>query len=276
VTQLALAPATASESLTTIAGRYHLLATLNEGSDATVLRAHDSRLSRAVAIKVRALEGPTARRDFEAEVQTMVSLSRHPGLLHLYDAGIHCGDGGETGYITTELMATTMASELGHRSLGDQQIARVGRLVGQALAHMHERHIAHHAVTPANVLLVDPGAIRAALPCARLAGFSSARTIAVGANAQPSSAGEDVRALGVLLLAALVSTATTASTASTASLPALRPMTPLDGPARVPQWLDPAWRDLISGMCALEGRDQLSAAEAARQMPLATEVSNVG
>ena len=269
--QLTLAPAAASESLTTIAGRYHLLATLHEGSDAAVLRAHDSRLSRAVAIKVRALAGPAARRAFEAEVQTMVSLSRHPGLLHLYDAGIHCGDGGETGYITTELMATTMASELGHRSLGDQQIARVGRLVGQALAHMHERHIVHHAVTSANVLLVDPGGIRAALPCARLAGFSSARTIGtVGANAEGSRAGEDVRALGVLLLAALVSTASTASTA------ALRPTTPLDEPARVPQCLDPAWRDLISGMCALEGGDQLSAAEAARQMPLATELSNVG
>jgi serine/threonine protein kinase len=270
VTQLAPAPAAASESLTTIAGRYQLLATLHEGSDAAVLRAHDSRLSRAVAIKVRTLEGPTARQVFEAEVQTMVSLSRHPGLLHLYDAGIHCGDGGETGYITTELMATTMASELGHRSLGDQQIARVGRLVGQALAHMHERRIVHQAVTPANVLLIDPGGIRAALPCARLAGFSSARTIAVGANAQPSRAGDDVRALGMLLLAAL------ASTASTASIPALGPTTLLDGPPSVPQWLDPAWRDLISGMCALEGREQLSAAEAARQMPLATELSNVG
>jgi hypothetical protein len=252
VARLALAPPAPSESLTTIADRYQLLATLHEGSTATVLRAHDSRLSRAVAIKVRPLDGPVARQEFEAEVQTMVSLNRHAGLLHLYDAGIHVSDDGETGYITTELMAMTIGAAIGRHALRDQQIAQVGRLVGQALAHMHERGIAHHGVTPANVLLIDPVGLRGAQPCARLAGFSRARVVGIGPNARASGAGEDVRALGMVLLGALVGSSGTLGS------------------------VDPAWRRLINAMCALDESEQLSAAEAASRMPVVAELSNVG
>jgi serine/threonine protein kinase len=232
-----------------------------------VVRALDLRLSRAVAIKLRIVDDPASRSVFEAEVQTMVSLCRHPGLLHLYDAGIDTQDGCPVGFIATELMATTLGAAMADNTLSSQQIACVGRLMAQALAGMHQRRIVHRGVTPASVLLVDPALISEAQPCARLADFSTALAVTGGPESGRTDMDEDVRSLGLLLLDALI------GASGVAERP---PVQPRDTRPAIPDWLNPAWQVLIADMCADDRRNQLSAAEAAIRVPLGAELSRSG
>src|SRR5262245_21293049 len=83
-------------------GPYEVLAPLGAGGMGEVYRARDTRLGRAVAVKV--LPGafshdPGRRARFEREGRAVAALS-HPNLLVLYDVGAE----GEVAYAVTELL----------------------------------------------------------------------------------------------------------------------------------------------------------------------------
>src|SRR6202040_3912212 len=78
----------ASLGIGTLIGVYRIEAPLGEGGMGTVYRALDTKLNRAVAIKVLSdhLADAAARRRFQREAQMASSLN-HPHLVTVYDAG---------------------------------------------------------------------------------------------------------------------------------------------------------------------------------------------
>jgi serine/threonine protein kinase len=131
-------------------GPYELVALLGAGGMGEVYKALDTRLDRAVAIKV--LPAPVAHdsdrlRRFEHEARAIASLN-HPHICQLYDIG--------PGYLVLEyidgepLRGPVVAPEAIRQAI---QIAR-------ALESAHARGILHRDLKPANVLITRDGTVK--------------------------------------------------------------------------------------------------------------------
>jgi serine/threonine-protein kinase len=83
--------------------KYELVDEIGHGGMATVYRARDTRLDRAVALKIMHphLQGAReARQRFAREALTVARL-KHPSILEIYD---YSGDESELSFIATELL----------------------------------------------------------------------------------------------------------------------------------------------------------------------------
>ncbi|MGX7678977.1 serine/threonine-protein kinase [Jatrophihabitans sp. DSM 45814] len=140
-----------------LAQRYLLMGEIGRGAHAVVLRASDTKLNRAVAVKMFALDGnPAALPRFHTELHTMACLN-HPDLLHLYDGGIDLDDSlHQYGYLVYELLPTTLAQRVRGSTLNWSQTADIGFALASGLAYLHRNGFVHRDVKPANVLLDNP------------------------------------------------------------------------------------------------------------------------
>jgi serine/threonine protein kinase/Tol biopolymer transport system component len=122
-----------------------------------VYRARDTRLGRAVALKILHFEQPVtenARARFQREAQAISALS-HPNICTLYDVGRH----DETDFIVMELLdGETLSDRLSRGSLSPAEVIRYGVDVAAALEHAHRHGVIHRDLKPANVLITKAGA----------------------------------------------------------------------------------------------------------------------
>lgn len=144
-----------------IADRYRLDAPIASGGMGSVWRAHDTRLERAVALKILKsnLEtDETARARFQHEAQAVASL-RHPGIAALHDYGETEGDTGETlAYLVMELIeGRTLTARLLDGPLPAPDTMRLCAEVASALHHAHETGIVHRDIKPANIIIDKRG-----------------------------------------------------------------------------------------------------------------------
>src|SRR5262245_42118523 len=104
-------------------GPYPIQAVLGRGGMGVVYRAWDVRLNRAVAVKVVALELPTARARFEREVRALARLS-YPNIVPVHGVGEHGG----APYVVMELIEGSSLEELLSRrgQLGEAEALRIG------------------------------------------------------------------------------------------------------------------------------------------------------
>jgi len=141
----------------TLLGPYKIQSLLGEGGMGEVYRAQDTRLGRAVAIKV--LSAPLARdvdfrERFAREARAISSLS-HPNICALYDVGSQLG----VDFIVMEyLEGETLAARMKKGPLPIEQVLRYGREVAVALEAAHRRGIIHRDLKPGNVMLTKTGA----------------------------------------------------------------------------------------------------------------------
>ncbi|TCK24712.1 serine/threonine-protein kinase [Pseudonocardia endophytica] len=143
---------------TVLGGRYELGDAIGRGGSATVYRGRDRTTGRAVAVKMfgPAVDGVPARRR-EREMELLSRLD-HPGLVGVLDAGVADH---ERPFLVMELVdGLTLAACRGRGPLPAPQVARIGRELARALAHVHSHGITHRDVTPANVLLDGTGRAR--------------------------------------------------------------------------------------------------------------------
>lgn len=154
-------------------GPYEILGLIGEGGMGQVYRAADTRLDRAVAIKVMpaALAGDPVRRErFEREARS-VSRLEHPNICPLYDVGeLPDAAGGGLFLVMQFLEGETLAARLSRGALSIKETLEVGIQIAEALAAAHRAGIVHRDLKPGNVMLTRAGA--------RLLDFGLARTVA--------------------------------------------------------------------------------------------------
>jgi tRNA A-37 threonylcarbamoyl transferase component Bud32 len=194
--------------------RYRLRRELGRGATAAVYLAADETLGIDVALKVLhpQLAGAAradARRRFFSEGRVAAAV-RHPGVIAIYDldedARVLTME-----YVPGGTLRARLASHAGAAASAawrDEIVTTAAALLG-ALAHVHERGIAHGDLKPSNVLLRAPGApVLADFGAAELRDAATASGGAAGTpqylaperlrGARPSAAA-DVYAAGAVL-----------------------------------------------------------------------------
>lgn len=138
-------------------GPYRILSLVGEGGMGEVYQAQDTRLGRAVAIKVlssRLSQDIAFQERFALEARAISSLS-HPNICALYDVGSQVG----VDFIVMEyLEGETLAARMKKGPLPIEQVLRYGTEMAMALEAAHRRGIIHRDLKPGNVMLTKTGA----------------------------------------------------------------------------------------------------------------------
>src|SRR5271155_195650 len=128
-------------------GPYQVEGKLGAGGMGEVFRAVDTRLGRAVAIKV--VDQQFLAR-FEREARAISSLN-HPHICTLYDIGPN--------YLVMELLeGETIAARLKRGPVPADEALRYAAQIAAGLAEAHERGIVHRDLKPGNIMLTKSGA----------------------------------------------------------------------------------------------------------------------
>jgi eukaryotic-like serine/threonine-protein kinase len=135
-----------------VGGRYRLLERLGSGATATVHRARDERLERAVAVKLiderLAHDVPSVQR-FRREAELGARLG-HPNVVGVLDAGTE-----PRAFLVMELVdgidCGTLMSR--HGQLSARETVHIVAQACEALAHVHEQNVVHDDVSARNILV---------------------------------------------------------------------------------------------------------------------------
>jgi serine/threonine protein kinase len=144
-------------------GHYEVGLPLGKGHHGVVFRARDTSSGQSVALKVLSTEFPKhidELKKFAAVIKANKPLAQHPNLVHW------CGAGkvGAYVWIAQELvdgenLRATLAQPESTRSSW-RGAWRLASGIGQALEHLHRRHVAHGNITEANILLNGSGTVQ--------------------------------------------------------------------------------------------------------------------
>src|SRR5437870_4387755 len=134
-------------------GPYEIVARIGAGGMGEVYRARDTRLDRAVAIKILPAEFASDMQlkvRFEREAKTISQLS-HPNICTLYDVGDN--------YLVMELLdGETLAQRLTKGALPLSDVLKYGTQIAQALGRAHRAGVIHRDLKPGNIMLTKHGA----------------------------------------------------------------------------------------------------------------------
>src|SRR5271169_4239556 len=138
-------------------GPYEILDAIGAGGMGEVYRARDSRLERAVAIKILPVQfssDPVRKQRFEREAKTISSLN-HPHICVLYDVGSQDG----VDYLVMECVeGETLAKRLEKGALPVEQVFKYGMQIADALDKAHRSGVVHRDLKPGNIMLTPTGA----------------------------------------------------------------------------------------------------------------------
>jgi eukaryotic-like serine/threonine-protein kinase len=139
-------------------GPYEVLAPpLGVGGMGEVYRARDTRLDRAVAIKILPTQfssDPLRKQRFEREATTVSHLN-HPHICALYDVGSQDG----VDYLVMEYVeGETLAKRLEKGPLPLEQVLKCGAQIADALDKAHRSGVVHRDLKPGNIMLTTTGA----------------------------------------------------------------------------------------------------------------------
>jgi eukaryotic-like serine/threonine-protein kinase len=164
-------------------GPYEVVGPLGAGGMAEVYRARDTRLERAVAIKIlpaHLSSDPTRKQRFEREAKTISSLN-HPHICVLYDVGHQNG----VDYLVMECVeGETLAQRLQKSCLPLEQVLRFGAQIADALDKAHRNGIVHRDLKPGNIMLTSSGAKLLDFGLAKPAAGSTLTTLTLAPPAQ--------------------------------------------------------------------------------------------
>lgn len=176
-------------------GPYKIEGAVGAGGMGEVYRATDTRLDRAVAVKILSAQfasDPALHARFEREAKAISALS-HPHICALYDIGeAKLSDGAPLHYLVMEyLEGESLESRLLKGPLPTDQVLRIGIEIADALDKAHRRGITHRDLKPGNVMLTRSGA--------KLLDFGLAKTSDSSLNVDGATAQRPLTQEGTLI-----------------------------------------------------------------------------
>jgi serine/threonine-protein kinase len=140
-------------------GPYEVDALIGAGGMGEVYRARDTKLGRAVALKVlpeSVASDPERRARFDREARTLATLS-HPNIAIIH--GVE--DAGGTSALVLELVeGPTLADRIAAGPVPVDESIAIARQIADALQAAHEQGIIHRDLKPANIKLGDDGTVK--------------------------------------------------------------------------------------------------------------------
>lgn len=134
--------------------RYEVQEHLGDGSTATVYKALDTRLGRAVALKVLLPHvRETTRTRFFQEANAAAQLN-HPNIMAIYDID----EDKDQYFLVVEYVEGEPLSDF--IPSPPDVVVELGRQMAQALAYAHARQIVHRDIKPANIKVTPAGQIK--------------------------------------------------------------------------------------------------------------------
>ena len=146
-------------------GPYEIVSPLGAGGMGEVWRARDTRIDRAVALKVlpeEFFESEERRGRFEREARMLASLN-HPGIAVLYSfEEIPSSSSSSTRHLLAmELVeGEDLAAHIASGPLPLEESLSYARQIAEALEAAHEKGIVHRDLKPGNVFLTRDGTVK--------------------------------------------------------------------------------------------------------------------
>jgi serine/threonine-protein kinase len=138
---------------------YEIREKLGQGGMGAVYKARDTRLGRAVAIKIlppAESADPKGRARFLREARAASALN-HPNIVTVYEVGAAEG----IDFIAMEYIAgRTLAGLLAAQGLAPGVVFRYGLQMADALAQAHGAGIIHRDLKPGNVMITESGLVK--------------------------------------------------------------------------------------------------------------------
>lgn len=138
-------------------GHLHVLEPIGRGAYGSVYRAWDSRLDRAVALKLLDVESPrsVAVPTDVIEEGRLLARVRHPNVVSIYGADRRAG---RTGLWMELIDGRTLAEFLRDgRGLAAADVARIGAELCRAVAAVHDAGLLHRDIKAQNVMIARDG-----------------------------------------------------------------------------------------------------------------------
>ena len=152
-------------------GHYEIQAKLGAGGMGTVYQALDTRLNRAVALKVLSpdrFDGTAGRGRLIREAQAASALN-HPNIVTVYEVGHDAG----VDFIAMERVEGRTLGALAARRLPLRQTLPIAIQIADAIAAAHAAGIVHRDLKPGNIMVTERG-------LAKILDFGIAKVAAAG------------------------------------------------------------------------------------------------
>jgi Tol biopolymer transport system component len=138
---------------------YRVTSKLGEGGMGEVWRAEDTKLGRAVALKMLPevfAQDPERLARFEREARVLASLS-HPNIAGIH--GLENVDGKR--FLVMELVeGQSLAERIQQGPMAVDEAVRIAKQIAEAVEAAHEKGVVHRDLKPANVNLTPDGTIK--------------------------------------------------------------------------------------------------------------------